>query len=173
MAIAATVRQHLAALKVGGVGLRQILNSLIGEVALSGRIVILTATGTIFEALHEGKTLVLDATATLVTLTMPAATGSGARYSFVVKTINTSSYVIQKAGTDVFRGQLLSLDNDASAATSFASIAAGDDVLTLNGTTTGGQVGDWVEFQDIAAGVWSVIGTVVIPAGSNVADPFS
>src|SRR5688500_2428973 len=71
---------------------------------LSARIVTLAATGAITEALHEGKTLLLTVAGASATYTLPAATGSGARYRFVVGEVNTSNYVIKSvAGADVMQ----------------------------------------------------------------------
>lgn len=141
----------------------------------SDRTVTLTSATTITAAEHEGKTLLLGEVGgdAALAVTLPAATGSGAVYKFIVSVVNTSGYTINKAGSDVFKGSIISLDNDSNAATAYAASAGTDDVLTLNGTTTGGQIGDCVIFEDILAGVWSVRGQVVVPAGSNVADPFS
>ncbi|WP_395451191.1 hypothetical protein ACHMW7_16195 [Aminobacter sp. UC22_36] len=142
---------------------------------VSTRVVTLTGATTIDPALHENKTLLLGEVGgdAALAVTLPAATGSGAIYKFVVSVLNTSGYTINKAGSDLFKGMILSLDNDANAVTGYAAIAAGDDVVTLNGTTTGGQVGDYLIFEDILAGFWHVRGAVVVPAGSNVADPVS
>lgn len=121
-------------------------------------------------AAHAGRTVVLNRGAGC-TATLPAATGTGNRYRFVVGTTSTA-YVIQVTTDDTMNGQFMLLDNDAAAQASYAAIS-GDDTLTMNATTKGGQVGDWFECQDIAADVWSVTGCGVVPAGSNPADPFS
>lgn len=141
---------------------------------VSTRVVTLTGDTAIDLATHEGKTLLLGEVGgnALLTSTLPAATGSGAKYPFKVAVVNTSNYVITKTDTDVFKGVVTMLDNDSNAATAY-SASGTDNTLTLNGTTTGGQIGDWVEFEDILAGVWAVRGALVVPAGSNVADPFS
>lgn len=141
---------------------------------VSTRIVTLTASASITAASHEGKTLLLGEVGgnALLTATLPAATGSGAKYLFKVSVVNTSNYVITKTGNDTFAGVVAMLDNDSNAATAYAASGT-DNTLTLNGTTTGGQIGDWVEFEDILADVWAVRGMLMVPAGSNVADPFS
>lgn len=145
---------------------------------MTGRTVTITATGNITEAANEGRVNLLAEVGgnALVTLTMPAATGSGARYKFFVGVVNTSNYVIQKAGSDVFSGKASIWDADASTA-GLVFAAAGSsssDVFTMNGTTTGGgRIGDWVEFVDILAGVWAVEALLTCPAGSNPATPFS
>jgi len=123
-------------------------------------------------AAHDGKLIALD-TATGSVCTLPAATGSGAIFRFCVSVKATSNaHIVKVTTTDTFTGSVNLLDNDAAAQTAYAASGT-DDTLTWNGTTTGGQVGDYVEFIDILAAVWSVHGQAVCPAGSNVADCFS
>lgn len=124
-------------------------------------------------ALHDGKTIGLDHTAAASTCTLPDATGSGARFRFVVVAVNTNNHVITVPDTDnVMSGSVNLLDNDGYAQTAYAASGT-DDTLTLNGSTKGGQVGDWVEFLDVAADTWAVRGQLVCPAGDYVTDPFS
>lgn len=140
---------------------------------VSTRVVALAATSlAVTTVLHEGKIVSLNHTGAASTATLPAATGTGGVFRFIVGAVNTSNHVITHAGSDVFKGSVNLLDNDSNAQTAYAASGT-DNTLTLNGTTTGGQVGDWVEFVDIASGVWAVRGQLVCPAGSNVADPFS
>lgn len=140
---------------------------------VSERLVNLNATSlAIAEATHENRIVKLSHTAATSTVTLPAATGSGARYGFVVGAVNTNNHVIKVTTDDVMKGVVSILDNDSNALTAY-SASGTDDTLTLNGTTTGGQIGDWVEFVDIAADTWHVRGQLVCPAGSNVADMFS
>ncbi len=141
---------------------------------VSTRIVNLDATSlAITELLHSDKIVKLSHTAAASTCTLPDATGSGALFRFVVGAVNVNNHVVKVPdANNVFRGSVNILDNDANAQTAYAASGT-DDTLTLNGTTTGGAVGDWVEFLDIAADTWAVRGGLVVPAGSNVADPFS
>jgi hypothetical protein len=131
---------------------------------VSGRIVTLIATGAITEALHEGKTLLLTVAGASATYTLPAATGGGGRYRFVVGEVNTSNYVIKSvAGADVMQGTIIGASTTDSATDAARTWRAGttDDTVTLNGTTTGGvDIGDWVEFEDISATAWAVRGFV-------------
>lgn len=125
------------------------------------------------EAAHDGKTIRLDHTAAASTVTLPAATGSGARFKLIVTAVNTNNHLVKVPdASNVMRGVVTMLDNDSNAATAYAATGT-DDTITLNGTTTGGQIGDWLEFEDIAANTWHVTGMLLVPAGSNVADPFS
>src|SRR3990172_2184413 len=61
--------------------------------------VTITATGSITAAAHAGRTLLLGEVGgdALVTITLPAATGTGNRYVFMVSVVNTSNYVIKVA----------------------------------------------------------------------------
>mgnify|MGYP003388028608 FL=1 len=138
--------------------------------------VTLVATASITTAEHAGRTLLMgevggDAAATF---TLPAATGTGSIFKFVVSVINTSNYLIKVAdGTDTIDGQIIITDADGTAATSFVTASA-SDTITLNGTTTGGgAIGDYVEVIDIASNQYSVSGMVTCAAGSNIATMFS
>lgn len=128
---------------------------------------------TVTTALHDGKIIALD-TAAGSTLTLPAATGSGAVFRVVVSVKATSNqHKVQVANAnDTMSGSVNLLDNDSTAQTAYAASGT-DDTLTWNGTTTGGQVGDWADFVDILANVWAVRGQAVCPTGSNIADCFS
>jgi hypothetical protein len=143
---------------------------------VSTRIVTLVETGAITLALHEGKVCLLGEVGgnAKVTLTLPEATGSGAVYRFVVSVVNTSEYCFQTvdAANCSFYGSANLLDADANAQTAYTP-AATDDLITLNGTTTGGQLGDFVELIDFDTDKWGVVGQLVCPTGSNVATPFS
>jgi len=142
---------------------------------LSARIVTLIATGAITEAAHESRTLLMTVAGAASTYTLPAATGSGARYRFVVGEVNTSNYVIKSvAGADVMQGTVIGASTTDSATDAARTWRAGttDDTFTLNGTTTGGvDIGDWVEFEDITATAWAVRGFIT-QSGSE-ASPFS
>ena len=127
----------------------------------------------ITEALHDGKIVKLDHSAAASTCTLPDATGSGAMFRFVVTAVNTNNHIIKVPdANNIFVGSVNILDADAAAQGAYAT-AATSDTITLNGTTTGGQIGDMIEVIDIAADKWAVRGQLVVPAGSNPATPFS
>lgn len=142
---------------------------------VSNRIVTIVETGAITEALHEGKTCLLAEVGgnAAVTLTLPAATGGGGRYRFVVDVVNTSGYIIKAAsGADVFIGTVIGDDGGAVTTAALWRAGATDDTLTLNGTTTGGVFrGGWVEFEDISTTGWAVRG--VVDQSGTEATPFS
>lgn len=103
-----------------------------------------------------GKVYILNAAAGL-TVTMPAASGTGNKYIFHVgTTVTSNNYVIQAASaSDVFNGGV-AISTDIAGVTMLA--AATTDTITMNGSTTGGLVGSRVELTDVASGVWSLSG---------------
>jgi hypothetical protein len=158
--------------KIGGTAIAATAAEINRAADLSTRIVNLAVDTPITEASHEGKTIVMGGAGSSRTFTMPAATGAGGRYRFVVGAVNTSNYVIKSAvGTDLMEGAILFLTDSGDAVEGFEA-GATDDTITLNGTTTGGAaVGDWVELEDISATGWAVRG-VVTGTGDEVT-PFS
>jgi len=124
---------------------------------------------------HAGRTLLLGEVGgnAAVTLTLPAATGTGAVYKFIVSVTNTSNYKIQVAdATDTIDGIMMYLDEDGTAVSAFPTVAA-SDTITLNGGTQGGIVGDYLELIDIATNQYHVRGVMRVAAGANPATPFS
>lgn len=125
------------------------------------------------EASHDGKIIKLDHTAAASTCTLPDATGSGAVFKFLVTAVNTNNHVIKVPdASNVIKGVVYILDADGTTLSGFQA-AGTSDTITLNGTTTGGQLGDWLELVDYAADTWHVKGALVCPTGSNPATPFS
>jgi hypothetical protein len=140
-------------------------------------VVTLTADTTITNALHAGRILLMgevggDASATF---TLPAATGTGAEFKFIVSVVNTSNYVIQVTGDDTIDGSVVvtndSTDGGTASLISWPTVAA-SDTITLDGTTTGGvNIGDYVLLTDIATDQYSVSG--LLNASGTEATPFS
>ncbi len=141
---------------------------------VSARVVTITATGALTEAANDGRVNLLGEVGgdALVTLTLPAASGSGARFFLQVSVVNTSSYVIQVANaSDILAGQVMGSADGGNAVNGWET-AADSDTITLNGSTTGGAaIGDWIELIDIATNVWSVRGQIT-QTGTE-ATPFS
>jgi len=107
-----------------------------------------------------GKTIVMDIAATQ-TITLPAATGTGDVFKIVVGVTATGDKVIQVANaTDEFAGMILQVDTDtADSLVAWPAIAADNyDTVTLNGTTSGGLIGDVITLTDIASGVFMLEG---------------
>lgn len=119
--------------------------------------------------IDDGLTLTLDKAAGL-TVTLPASSGSGRKFRFVVGTLLTSNtYKIQVANaTDVMNGGVTINDiGDTSAATAdFFPTASTSDTFTMTATLGAGKIGDWVEFEDISSGHWAVRGAL-----QGVTDP--
>ena len=133
------------------------------------------ATDAVTIAEHAGRTLLLGEVGgnAEVVLTLPAATGTGAVYKFIVSVTNTSNYKIQVAdATDTIDGIMLYLDEDGTAVTAFPTVAA-SDTITLNGGTQGGIVGDYLALIDIATNQYHVRGVMRVAAGANPATPFT
>ena len=137
-------------------------------------LVTLTATDAITVAEHAGRILLMgevggDAAATF---TLPAATGSGAEFQFIVSVVNTSNYVIAVAdATDTIDGSVILHQDSANTVVSF-NTASDSDTITLNGSTKGGvSIGDEITLIDIAANQYMVKG--VLTASGTEATPFS
>lgn len=113
--------------------------------------------------------LVVSNLAAAQTFTLPAATGSGNVYRIFVKTTKTGDLVIQAASaSDVMNG-VIGVATDAAGVN--IPTAATSDTLTMNGSTTGGVQGSYVELTDAASGVWHVGGALV--STGTEATPFS
>jgi hypothetical protein len=133
----------------------------------TGRMVTSAGTENITVAAHAGRIVLLTGAGAL-TRTLPAATGTGNVYRFVVGVVNASHIITVNGtpGTDTIDGGAIGMQTvegwEATGAV---------NTVTLNGTTTGGQIGDWVEIIDIAAGQFSVTAQIV-QTGAQ-ATPFS
>ena len=141
---------------------------------VSTRIVAVGATASI-AATSEGRIIRVGqdgAANTAIALTLPEATGSGAVYRFIINATNTGGLVIKALTTDTMVGIVSLIDLDATAQAAYQASGT-DDKIRLNSGTTGGQVGDWLEFTDYVDTKWAVRGALTVPTGSNVGDPFS
>ncbi len=139
---------------------------------LSTRVVALTGTTAITLALHADRDLYITGTSA-ATYTMPAPSGTGARYRFIMGEVNANATIITMAdqANDNFIGHLMMLDADASVPVSAVS---GDHNISLDGDgTTGGALGDYIELTDVATNVWAVHGSIFVLAGQSAATPFN
>lgn len=103
-----------------------------------------------------------------MTVTLPAATGSQAVYRFVVATTFTSNGVIQVANASDTMNGLAAVGGTTG---SVFSTTATSDTITMNGSTTGGLAGSYIELTDIAANEW-VVSAALVGSGTP-ATPFS
>lgn len=124
-------------------------------------VVALTADATLTAATHANKVVTLGS-ATGDTVTLPAATGTGNVYTIMVAvTVTSNAHIIQVANaTDEFGGVVYQIDTDtADAIAAYPAIAAdGFDTITMDGTTTGGLIGDTYVITDVAAGTFALQG---------------
>ena len=127
---------------------------------------ILTATYAANKHKDDNKALVLNVAAGTA-VSLAEATGSGWKARFVVGTASNANVISATAGSTFVGGYLQATSGDSSlAADNFMEAVAGDNTLSPTTAGGGGLVGDWVQFEDIAADVWLVTG-----AFQGVADP--
>jgi len=127
-----------------------------------------TATTLTIDSTYNGQTaLISRAAGTAVTL--PASSGSQATYIVRLATSVTSNSTTIKVAnsTDIMQGMAVVT---ASTPGAFYTTAT-SDTITLNGSTTGGLAGSYVELTDVALGIW-VVNAVLVGSGT-VATPFS
>lgn len=164
------------ALQLGGV---DVTASLASKANDAGRYVAAGATKTLTAA-NNNQTIKLDTLAGSV-VTLPAATGSGTKFKFLVSVLATSaSHKIQVANASDFMVGLISgarVDTANTvlgfAAANSGTVATNSDTITLNRTTTGSvTVGEWIEVEDIAANTWEVSG-MLSATGALFATPFT
>ena len=105
-------------------------------------------------------------------VTLPPATGSGFRYTFIVgTTVTSNANVIQVANSDdIMQGVVIGAAESDDSVNGWEA-ASDSDTITMDGSTTGGIVGDRVELVDVAENVWAVNGT--IQQTGTEATPFS
>jgi hypothetical protein len=134
---------------------------------VSSRIVSVdTSTLDVTVADHDGRTIVFNRAAGIA-VELPAATGSGARFRFVVGTAFTGDATIAvnaDPGTDTMVGLVLGLDGDGVPANAW-TVGGTNDTITMDGSaspnmTQGGFAGDMYEIEDIADSLWQVNGFI-------------
>lgn len=130
---------------------------------------------TLNAAQHDHRPITIQS-ASGCTITLPAATGSGAVYNIFVGTTLTSGSLIVKVAnaTDYMRGGAYTVG--AAAATfltaNTGTVATESDTVTFNRTTTGlGTQGDFVECTDLAPNLWGV--ECDYASSGTAATPFS
>lgn len=137
---------------------------------LSSRIVNTTASLALTLEDHSDKIVTVNK-ADGAAITLPAATGSGAKFTVIIgTTITSSSTTIKVVGNDTMTGGVIVM-NDSDGTVSGFETAATSDTITLNGSTTGGIKGDKYELVDIATDLWYVAG--LVSGTGTEATPFS
>lgn len=127
-----------------------------------------TATTLAVDSSYNGKTILISRAAGTA-ITLPAATGSQAKYRIQIATSVTSNSTTIKVAnaTDIMQGMAVVT---ASTPGAFYTTAT-SDTITMNGSTLGGLAGSYVELTDIAIGDW-IVNAVLVGSGT-VATPFS
>jgi hypothetical protein len=158
-----------------------------------GSVVAISSSTTLNPIDHGGRIIsVGGALAATTTVTLPAinvsadpsSSGPGADPNtlnnegvlytiWVPTTITTSTLKIATNGTDLFIGTLFGVDTDSSDALVAYNALAADtfDFINLNGGTTGGVAGTFIEIVAVAANCYMVTGTV--NGSGTVATPFA
>jgi hypothetical protein len=155
-------------------------------------VVTITASTTLSPDAHGGRIISIGGSlAAALTITLPTintssnpttsgpgqdpstANNQGVVYTiWVPTTISTSALKIFAPSTNLFIGSLMSVDTDTSGAVvGFTANGTTNDYINLNGTTTGGVAGSWVQVFAIAANKYMVTG--VINGSGTVATPFA
>lgn len=127
----------------------------------------------------NNKQLVKLDTLTGSVVTLPAATGSGVRFRFLVTVLATSnSHKVQVANaSDFMIGSIHGVSDDPATvkgwiAANSGTVGTNSDTITLNRTTTGSvSVGELIEIEDVAANTWLVTGAIT--QSGTEATPFS
>lgn len=138
-----------------------------------GNVVNITANTTLTVADHAGKIITAGGTlASNLTLTLPSiststatdpntANNQGAVFTFFVPTtVATSSLKIVTDGTDKYTGSILTIDTDTSGAMAGFAPAGTNDAINLNGSTTGGVAGSYVQITALSSAKYMVQGVV-------------
>jgi hypothetical protein len=137
-------------------------------------VVNITASTTLTVAEHAGKIITVGGTiASNIVITLPAVNTSagpvsagpgedpnnpnnqGAVFTFFVPTtIATSSVKIGTNGTDRYRGYILTVDTDSSGAMAGFAPSTNNDFINLNGGTTGGVAGSYIQITSLSSAVF-------------------
>lgn len=126
-------------------------------------------------AAHDGRIVVLNRAAG-ITVTLPAATGSGAHFYLVTGTTLTSGSMVFAVAnaSDYMRGQVTTVGASTNTflTANTGTVATESDTMTWNRTTSGlGTQGDYVEFLDLASNVWYV--SSAYASSGVIVTPFS
>lgn len=138
--------------------------------------VVLTASTALTAQTHGGVPVVYN-NAAGGTITLPAATGSGAKFQvYIGTTLTSGSFILQVANaSDFMRGQASTIGSSGitiAVTANTGTVATESDTITFNRTTTGlGTIGDYIDLVDIATNVWSV--DAIYASSGIAATPFS
>ena len=130
-------------------------------------VAVTTATLAVTEALHAGRTMTLQRAAGII-ITLPAATGTGNVYRFIVEDTTAGATHITGLTGDILTG--VAIIGDTTTPGEIFTPDGTDLILDLYGTSnnTGGLKGAVATFTDIATDLWhcdyfSIAATQVTP----------
>lgn len=132
------------------------------------------ATPVVLTAAQSGRVIILDDAAGLdFTLPAIAAADVGVHFKFIATvTVSSNSYRMTAQTGDIMFGAVWLADFDtANTGAYFTADGSNDLICTLNGGTTGGKMGSWLEFIATSATQWTVTG--VLFGNGSLATPFS
>ena len=173
----ALTNANLVTPSIGGVALGSTAAEIDAVADISAQAVIAAnaATLTVTAILHAGRVIAFGKTDG-TTVTLPAATGTGHIYRFVISITATSNNNIIKVAnaTDVMNGSIcVQQDTDADGTAQTWRADVGDDTMTFAGAAgTGGIVGGYIECVDYKSGFWSCRAYIQSGGGAEVT-PFS
>jgi hypothetical protein len=124
---------------------------------------------TLTTKLHAGR-IVTASNTTGFAITLPSASGTGDVYTvFYDTTVSSGNHTIvaPDSSTSFIGG--VGIATDIAGVTVLAN--SGDDTITMNGSTTGGLLGTWLRFTDVATNIFMVEGFLC--STGTEADPFS
>ena len=133
----------------------------------SNAVVQITTETTLTYADHVGRIIEINDADGAVTLPTITSDTIGAEYTFFIGTDSTD-LDIKTNGTDKFSGTLAVAGTTTAA---FASAVASNDVISMNGTTTGGDAGSNLKIVAIGLAEYLVSGTLM--GSGTVATPFA
>lgn len=108
------------------------------------------ATISVNKHIHDNRPLLLNLSAGTA-VTLPAATGSGARFLFLVQTSSNANTVTCSSGDSFVGGYMQNDTGDTAGATAdFFPAAAGNNKYSPTTVGGGGTAGDWFEVIDYA-----------------------
>jgi hypothetical protein len=120
---------------------------------------------------HAGKNILIFDVNCLITLPSIVNDTIGTQFTIISLTTPSGAFVrIHTDGTDKYIGAIQTLEPGTSSGKPFLA-AAVNDIITLNGTTTGGLTGSIIRFMAISTNSYYVEGNS-FGTGSN-ATPFS
>jgi len=117
---------------------------------------------------HAGRIIEVNDADGAVTLPSIVSGEIGAKYTFFIGT-TASDLDIQTDGTDKFVGSVM-VSVDDGAIKSFVP-GATNDVISMNGTTTGGIANSYVEVTALATAEYLVQGVLI--GSGTIATPFA